>query len=940
LAALYALVFALTLLVSSALVFLVQPILGKMLLPSLGGTPLAWNICLVFFQAVLLLAYGYAHATTRLLGPRRQAVLHVVLLLLAAALLVLGAVGVLGRAPLGGHALALSGPDLMSAFLGLLLAAGLPFFVVAAGAPLLQRWLSASGHPQGPDPYFLYAAANLGSLLALVSYPVLVEPLLPLPLQGRLWLWGFAGMGLLLLLCAGLLWLSPHVFTPSVLPGQNVALAPGSPRPPTLLRRLRWLILSAVPVSLLLGLTTTLTYDIAPVPLLWVLPLALYLLTFILAFGPRSFVVRLGLPLPAVIVFHVLYGALILLLAAAQLLPLPAGLRWGLGGTLCVLVLLVPYRWAVALQPLAVLALVYQLVTSNWAPVGTALVIHLLAFYLTARVCHGALAQERPPAQNLTEFFLWLAAGGLLGGVFNLLLAPLLFVRALVEYPLALVLASMLRPAWLANGPSDWVLAKLCEAGAAHRGEPRRALRRGLAWLFDVALPILGAGATIGFFLALKGADLRASLNRGGAPYAQSQFLFNLIVFGPPLLGCLLLAARPLRFGLAVGLVLLVQAFISVDGPRDEGLLLARRGPFGIVRVQEQYELGGNPALGQQMGRYTMLMQGTTDEGTNFHKKEYRRLATTYYHRYGPAGAVLERFNWFGGPQNTYWSDSRIAAAAVGLGPDLASQLVNLWSEPPIGVIGLGTGTLASYARPFQHMDFFELDPQVVELSLPPPGQEAYFHFVADAGKRGADVRVKVGDGRLRLAAEGPDGFYHLLFVDGFNSDAIPVHLLTREAVELYLQKLAPHGLICFHVSNRHLDLVPVLGDVARQLGCVAWRGHDLANDKTPGHFSSEWLMMARSAKDLENLRPPQVPAAPFNQPPPGFGLPPEPFWQQAHGLGRRVWTDDFSNLAAALRPRQTSDAYALLEVVLGAAGLVLLLWLIVEMPLLSVGRR
>jgi hypothetical protein len=689
--------FALALFVSAALLFLIQPMVGKMLLPKFGGVPAVWNTCLVFFQAALLAGYGYAHASAAWLGVRRQAAVQVVLLLLPLFVLPVR-VAAEWAPPADAYPVV--------PLLGLLLvSAGLPFFVVATSAPLLQRWFAATGQGRWRDPYFLYAASNAGSLLALVAYPVLIEP--SLSLRQQTWLWAGA-YGLLLALtgaCAVLVWRGG---TPSV-PAEEAATAGSAPATPTEVRgvwpRLRWVVLAFVPSSLLLGVTTYLTTEIAPIPLLWVAPLVLYLLTFILAFSrlPPAFHRAVSLALPVVLLFQVFVA--------------PAH------------------------------------VTVVWRSVA----VHLLTFFVAALACHGELARRRPPVAWLTEFYLWLSLGGVLGGLFNALLAPALF-RSVVEYPLALVLAALLvPPLWPAREPAG------------------RWLNRGLPWLLaaTVAAGLFGRGDTAG----------------------------------------------------------------------DRGLLLHQeRTFFSILQVRRG-----------TAGRTHELAHGNVRHGLQVRSDDprQRRLPLLYFFPTGPIGQVFQALR---GPR----APERVA------------------------VIGLGAGTLASYGEKGQEFTFFEIDPAVERIARDP----RYFTYLADAEARGVRVRTVLGDARLSLARE-PGGRYGLLVVDAFTGDSIPTHLLTAEAVRLYLERLTDDGLLAFHITNDYLDLGPVLGDEAHAAGLVGLIQDDAdlsAEEARRGKAPSTWVVLARD------------PAA--------FGpLPASGRWKPLRGRpGARAWTDDYSNVLGTLR--------------------------------------
>ncbi|HWC26903.1 MAG TPA: hypothetical protein VG474_09995, partial [Solirubrobacteraceae bacterium] len=379
--------FSLTLFLSSALVFLIQPMFAKFVLPRLGSTPAVWNTSMVFFQMALLAAYLYAHASTRRLGVRRQAAAHMAVLALPLLVLPVAVPHDFVPSPHGSP---------VAQLLGLLaVTVGPPFFVVAASAPLLQRWLADTEHPAAGDPYFLYAASNLGSILGLLAYPLALEPSLRLDEQGAVWSAAYGVLAVLMLACAAVVWRSRPATASRA--GWSAASSPAADDTrPTLTRRLRWIGLAFVPSSLMLGVTTYLTTDIAPIPLFWAIPLSLYLLSFSIVF----------LPTPRAPPLH---------------------------------------RWMVrALPPLALAVAILLLVGADgllWPIVA----VHLLAFFVAAMVCHGELARDRPAATALTGFYLAIALGGALGGAFNAIVAPAVF-DSLLEYPLAVVLACLCLP--------------------------------------------------------------------------------------------------------------------------------------------------------------------------------------------------------------------------------------------------------------------------------------------------------------------------------------------------------------------------------------------------------------------------------------------------------------------------------------------------------------
>jgi hypothetical protein len=728
------LLFALTLLVSASLLFCVQPMIAKMILPLLGGSPSVWNTCMVFFQAMLLGGYAYAHGATVWLGVRRQAVLH--LGLLAVPLLVLP------FAISEGAARSLS-PDANPSgwLLGLLLTTvGLPFFVVATSAPLLQTWFAETSHPSGKDPYFLYGASNLGSMLALLGYPILMEPNLRLASQSIVWAIGYGALATLTLACAVVVLRSPRRLTPTLDKSTTEEVDQG---PPRLSQRLSWVALAFVPSSLLLGVTAYLSTDVAAIPLLWVIPLALYLLTFVLAFSKRE-----TLPLSWV-------GRAMRIVTVALVLVICLGV---------VQVIFIP--------------------------------LHLLMFFLAAMVCHGELARRRPSVRHLTEFYLAISVGGVLGGIFNALVAPVVFDRV-IEYPLAIALACLALPGG-ASGPRS---------------------RNLKARTLDFALP-----------LAL-GVIVFAARQRFGdqpvLPWSPRDFQLK-VMYGLGGLACFTFAERPLRFALGVGALLATAMLVS------QGQVLHReRGFFGTIRV-----------VRVEPGPFHQLIHGNTLHGQQSFEPDHDREPLTYYHRTGPIGQVFEVH-------------------------------VKRADQAHVAIVGLGTGSLAAYAQPGQRWTFYEIDPAIERIANNP----AYFTFLRDC--RASAWEVLLGDARLRLQT-APGHEYDLIVLDAFSSDAVPVHMLTREAIDLYRSKLAPDGIIAFNISNRFLDLTSVVADLALAEGLVCRVREDLKlrpGDQRLGKSSSTWAIMANHAAALGALAE-------------------NPDWVIPRARRRDVaWTDDFSSI-------------------------------------------
>jgi spermidine synthase len=764
------LLYTTTLFVGAALLFVVQPMVGKMILPLLGGTPSVWSTCMVFFQAALLAGYAYTHASTGWLGIHRQRLLHAAVLVLPLAVLPIVVNPGLAR---GGEAN--PGLDVLR-----LLAAsiGLPFLVISATAPLLQRWFTGTGHPAARDPYFLYAASNLGSMLALLAYPVLVEPQLPLTgpgwlTQTRLWSLGYLVLAVLIMLCA--LTVRRDALGATLPPASAVEEAGD---PVTVRRRLGWVALAFVPSSLLLGATTYVTTDIAAVPLLWVLPLAVYLLTFILAFGwwPAPLhraVMTVALPVSLLVLFLVLSK---------------------LSGRIWVIIL-----------------------------------CHLLMLLVVGLACHGELARDRPSPRYLTEFYLWISAGGVLGGLFNALVAPVVW-SSLVEYPLVMVLA-----------------AALLDGRRAATGKGRRRV------IADVGLGLGIVALTVLLYSDSLAIRIHfAFLTRVLPPLSQSvmdwldwleDLLDSLLAYAPPLILAILLRRRPLAFGAVLAAVLVMAGFVNT---RTSDQVRQARSFFGALRIiREPGEKG-----------YAELRHGTTLHGRQSLDPARRGEPLSYYHRKGPVGQLFAELDARGGALR-------------------------------VAVIGLGAGTVAAYARPGDTFTFYEIDRLVRDISW----NGADFTYVSEARARGATLRLELGDARRRLQAvrrARPGERYDLIVVDAFTSDAIPVHLITREALRLYLDSLEPDGLIAFHVSNRYLTLEPVLANLARDAHLGGRLETDDNSEESGGATQSAWVVLARSPEALGSLRRDKRWTAENRERDARVG----------------VWTDDFHNLLSVFHWR------------------------------------
>jgi spermidine synthase len=727
-------VFGSTLFMGAFLLFTLQPLLGRMLLPWLGGGPSVWNVCLVFFQGALLVGYGYAHWLARRGGGWRWMGLHVVLL--GFGLWFLPPVVAAERL----EALSSEGRVVGGLLWTLTWTAGVPFALLAATAPTLMSWLARTAHRAGRDPHFLYVTSNAGSLGALVVYPLWIEPRWDLGEQGGYWAMGYGVFVVMMGVCGWLAW--------------RVGAGQGSDRESRsdgerlgMRRWLGWVGLAFVPSSLVLGITQYVTTDLASVPLLWVIPLGLYLVTFMVAFARRRWVSR---------------------------------------------------AWQGRLLVFTGTVAVFLLVSRAAEPLVLILLGHWLFLLAAGLVCHCRLADGRPGGQGLTAFYLAVALGGVLGGAFNALLAPLLF-RGVLEYPMMLVVACAL----------GWGLAR--EAGLA-----RGLSGRDLLWVV-----LLGIG-TAGWVTLWGG-------------WAEGSVLWrNGVVLGVPVLASFLAADRPLRHALALAMVL----FWTRDVARPAGqLIYAERTFFGVSRVM----LDG-------AGTSHWLAHGNTLHGRQFVDGARECEPLAYYHRSGPAGDL---FAWIG--------EERPAAR--------------------VSVVGLGSGAMAAYSRRDEVWTFYEIDPASMRIAQ----DTNYFTYLSRCSA--VPVRIVAGDARVRLR-EAPARSQDLLVIDAFSSGSIPVHLLTREALELYGSKLAPGGWVAFHISNRYLDLELVLARMAADAGwvCRVWDDwHANTSEEAPGREESHWVVMTREEEALRFLER-------------------RARWVTAREReGLRVWTDDFADVLSVL---------------------------------------
>ncbi len=667
------------------LLFQVQPIIAKAILPWFGGAPAVWTTCMLFFQSLLLLGYAYACALSRTMRPRMQGGLHLGLLI--AALCTLPIVPDPRWEPSGSES------PVLAILILLGLCVGMPYLLLCATSPLIQAWASLSR--PGASPYRLYALSNAGSMFGLLAYPVLIEPWLTTRRQEILWSIAFAVFVAVCAACVSSLWRAGARAVASA-----EAAAPGNA--PTWRRRLLWLALPACAVTLLLAVTNQMCQEVAVIPFLWVLPLSLYLLSFIVCFESDRWYSR-SWSLPVLVLT-------LIVLASACAMGARVGILYGI-------------------------------------PVYSA------GLFVCCMFCHGELAALRPSPRYLTSFYLMIALGGALGGVFVTLLAPLLF-RGFDELYVGLIACGAFAVGFSLTNP-------------AHRIAGRR--------LWDPFVPAL---------------------------------IVVVLLIGILLAGRVLQRAQP-------GLVEL-------------------RSFYGTLRI-----LDGPAPDGQGTVRY--LTHGSTRHGQQFRDPARRELPTTYFGRTSGIGLLMDEL-----PR----------------------------SPRRVGIVGLGAGVMAAYGRPGDTFRFYELNPQVIETA------RRQVTFLEDSR---AAIEVVPGDARLSLEREEHMPPFDLLIVDAFSSDAIPVHLLTQEAFELYGRRMTPNGVLALHLTTRHLDLAPQAAALAQAVGKTAWEIRTSADEKQL-LMDARWVLVTSDRSLLER---PRLQAAGCD--PAARGTP-------------RVWTEDYSNLFQALK--------------------------------------
>jgi len=692
---------------------------SKMILPLLGGTPQVWNTAMVFFQVLLLAGYAYAHCTTKFLSIKVQAILHLILLIICFFILPIaipdGQMPPLDKAPTKWQL------SLMT------ITVGGPFFIISASAPMLQRWFSYSNHKDAENPYFLYAASNLGSMSALFLYPTIIEPLLDLKQQSYSWMFGYVLLLGLIIICVLSIWNTGTKKSNFKIINNKEII--------TWSRRGKWLLMAFIPSSLLLGVTTYITTDIASAPLLWIIPLLLYIGTFVIAFARK--------------------------------------------------VVISEKKASEYFGYLLIYILIYSIYSGGKGILF--ILLHMMLFFLAALICHSILSNTKPSTANLTEFYLTISFGGALGGIFNAIIAPSIFVVP-IEYALALGVAVCMRFSNIKN-------------------EPTRPI-----YIF---LGLLAVLATIG-------------VNNVDSSWIKIMLLFVLLAS----LG--IINNTRWAFGISAAIIMFFSVPTNFIKLLDRNTIHQERNFFGISRVINSKE------------NQRLFVHGTTIHGAQSLKKNEELVPTSYYSRLGPIGDLFR----------------------------LADQGK---SNQKVAVLGLGVGTTACYYKNGRSFDFFEINPEVINIAKNPE----YFTFLSSCG---SPYEIIEGDARIELFKK-EDENYDFILADAYSSDNIPIHLITREAIELYMKKLKPNGILGFHISNSYIDIEPVLTEIANSFSIKGYSKFVIEQTIEETNLKSEAtqaFVFAMNRKQEEFLK--------VN----GWKLS-----RKRKGVG--LWTDKFSNILTVL---------------------------------------
>lgn len=765
------LVYAATIFTGAFLLFQVEPLLARYILPWFGGTSAVWITCMLFFQLLLVVGYAYSHLIATRLRPRRQAIVHIAIV--SACLLLMSSLALIWQSPItpGPNWKPLS-PDfpITRIFILLLVSIGLPFFILSTTGPLLQAWFARSH--QGASPYRLYALSNVGSLMALMTYPFLVEPALTLKAQAIMWSLLFVAFALGVGLCGLNLAKSADSNVHSA--GADFAPTQSQLAVPTRAAYALWIALAAVASVMLLATTNQICQEVAVVPFLWVLPLAIYLLSFIICFDSERWY-RRG-------IFHPALGLAIFLS--------------------CIIL------------------------GRSTANIFSQVLIYCVLLFAACMVCHGELVKLKPAERYLTSFYLMIAVGGALGGIFAALIAPRIFT-GYWEFHLAIWASALTLYIVVMRDPTSWI----------HERRPMTAM---LLLAGALTLPQLLGDESI--------ADAMHALGN------RNQLLANLVAFG--LLAAVafrkdsrLTRKRPgliVQAGVIAGLIAVGGVLLVSIAANLVTSSFTTRNFYGALSV---YSLNNDDPAKHNF----KLRHGRIVHGIQYTAPDKKFLPVSYYSRDSGLGLLMAHL-----PRRS--------------APDPHDRSIRM------GAIGLGIGTVSAYGQPGDYIRFYEINPAVTKIATDPNG---FFTYLRDTP---AKVDIIPGDARLSMEREVANGNaqgFDVLIVDAFAGDAIPVHLLTREAMETYLRELSPNGVLAIHISNRYLDLRPVVHELAERFKLHSGWVH---TPDGPLSQPSDWILLARNDEVL--------------------GQPAVSSQLKSLDAQRKVrlWTDDYSNLFQILK--------------------------------------
>lgn len=723
-------IYSITIFLSAFLLFSIQPMFTKMVLPTLGGAPMVWNTAMMFFQGVLLLGYLYAHFVAQIKNVRTQTIIHFLLLMIAAIFVPITKAK--GWEP----------PTTKMPVFWLLqfftVSIGLPFFAISATAPLLQRWFSVTDHKDAQNPYFLYGASNIGSILALLAYPFIIEMNLRLKTQGEGW--GILYITLILLI----------TFCTIFVRSKQISKTETKKTSETIDWKTRslWVLYAFIPSALLLAVTSHISVDIAAIPLLWVIPLIIYLFSFVMVFARTP---------------------------------------------------IISHNFIMSIAPTAIIVAVifYSLSVALFCDI--AIVITFL--FIISMVFHGELAKNKPSATKLTEFYLFMSLGGVLGGIFNSIIAPLCF-NDVYEYLLIIILSALALP---------------------NKKEAIKSYRNIFifpfitALMYSILIITIKVRERIINDTNIEIIDIAVII----ALIITNYFLFSLFYYKKQ--------PQSLRFMLAAALLCVIG---YVMRPNQVLTSFKARSFFSTYKVLSPPESD-------------RLVSGKTTHGIQIKiPVDLQTMPTSYYSKKGPIGDIFNVLD----PISNY--------------------------KEKMGVVGLGTGTLSCYVKPGRTWTFFEIDPLTVQIAK----DSGIFKFLP---KCAPNANIVLGDARLSLQKSNNNTF-DVLFVDAFSSDAIPMHLLTKEALDMYMSKIKKDGAVAIHVSNKYVDLTPVLAGYSKTANIKGYLKNHTSSKQDKEDLSitsSSWVVLSKNKRFLKALLETKG-------------------WQDIASSSKKVfWSDDFSNI-------------------------------------------